>query len=661
MPSRPRTRPRRLAARCALLSGLAVLTACGSDATGPGGGIEGDGPITLVAPASVVAPHQVTTITVRGGRLTGDGYAGSLGALELLAGRVDDSTVALVVPGATPAGEQSLRLQIGGAEATATLRVGAAVTVVDAATYLLGVDSLFRGRIMAAFEAAEAFAATGSSAADPSAFSADRQLALTTLDQARVMFDELTPEEQREAANIVLASYGRAASGASSQALRAQMANAGENDLDPAVCRYRDYPRTVVETEYCAQLKQQKIGFWQTDTEKCAADAQKAAQKGIRPRIRNFLWQVVNGCHYASLSAWTAETWASIDFATLPEFDLAKQFEEFDPLAPFDVRASRMAGGVGVATLSRTAGSAATTMSATTAAAPLHFSPGTPTTLTPRVRFRAMTTSDVGKVPAATEQAQLLTALAASWQKLNGVLGTGLTQGPATMGDVIAAAPRQLQYPVSRLRLGAVSPSTVRGTASVVDGRWTLTFDADERVADTPFTFDVIYDGGKYGSDTMTVAAVLGGMPDRYTGTFDGAGIANSYDGDGTFACQWYYEIKGAAVTAVYGPAASADAPRTVTFTVKGTYKRDPMHGSAENPNCPAGTGSFDEVVTGTATGSSRSFDLADRTLLDWPTTHWKGGITMGAPYRLGAVVRLSGFGGVVYETTLDLGAAAGQ
>src|SRR5690606_14984428 len=133
------------------------------------------------------------------------------------------------------------------------------------------------------------------------------------------------------------------------------------------------------------------------------------------------------------------------------------------------------------------------------------------------------------------------------------------------------------------------------------------------------------YDGGKYGADTMTVVAVLGGVPTRYTGTFSGAGIANSYDGEGTFACQWYYAITGAAVSAVYGPAASPDADRSVTFTVTGRYQRVPMHGSAENPNCPAGTGSFTEVVTGTATGPSRAFELIERRLLDWPTTSWKG------------------------------------
>ena len=73
----------------------------------------------------------------------------------------------------------------------------------------------------------------------------------------------------------------------------------------------------------------------------------------------------------------------------------------------------------------------------------------------------------------------------------------------------------------------------------------------------------------RYGSivvtyrDFRTVDGLV--VPFEETGTFDGQGVANSYNADGTFACQWYYVISGAAVYLLFRPCRSSRPPRCTT------------------------------------------------------------------------------------------------
>src|SRR5690606_8294250 len=64
-----------------------------------------------------------------------------------------------------------------------------------------------------------------------------------------------------------------------------------------------------------------------------------------------------------------------------------------------------------------------------------------------------------------------------------------------------------LEYDRSSLRIGRVEPASVEVSDTVVNNQWLLTFNAAREVNVPPIatSFEVIYDGGEFGSDTTTV------------------------------------------------------------------------------------------------------------------------------------------------------------
>lgn len=141
---------------------------------------------------------------------------------------------------------------------------------------------------------------------------------------------------------------------------------------------------------------------------------------------------------------------------------------------------------------------------------PHRFTFGAPTAFKPAIAFRPMIASDIGRVPEATTKAALFRELFDAWTRINSILPAALRMAPVRLESITVASSRQLAYPAARLKLGTITPSTVTGTATVSGGEWTVKFDANDRTREIPFTFNVIYDGGRYGADTVAVSAILG-------------------------------------------------------------------------------------------------------------------------------------------------------
>lgn len=468
--------PRHRVAPLTLLAFLPLFAACGAgSATGSDGAVV----LTLVPAAAEVATHQVTTAIVRGVRLTAQSYSGTLGAASITAGRANDSTLAFAVP-ALPAGEHRISLTIGGPVATAMVRVAVTPDITDPVAYVNDVAALFIARIESTQQAVTR-AAGRAIPVDQAGFASDIAKAQAAIDSARIAFAAMTPAEQQEAAKLVRATFG---SGASGSLLR-QAPSAASVVPGPEYCE-APLLLTDEQTEVCSAAARQELAT--TEVSDCEAEAAEAASRGFSARNRNFLWQLFNGCHYASVAKFSADTWEAVQWPTMPDLDEA--FAE--------LRSPAAAWGPVASAVSTTAAQTA----------PIGFFPGSPREIEPTVRFRPMLASDIGKVPAATQTGLLLAGLLAKWNQLNSYLGGFLGQAPATLERVTSATPQVRRYATSRLRLGAVSPATVRGSAAITNGKWALTFDTDDRTQPTPFTFDVIYDAGTYGSDTARVSGV---------------------------------------------------------------------------------------------------------------------------------------------------------
>jgi hypothetical protein len=81
---------------------VAPLLAARGDATSS---VQG---ITPAPAKSDVATHEITTATVRGVGLTAETYAGSIGDAPIVAGRVNDSTLASPFAAGIAAAQQSV-------------------------------------------------------------------------------------------------------------------------------------------------------------------------------------------------------------------------------------------------------------------------------------------------------------------------------------------------------------------------------------------------------------------------------------------------------------------------------------------------------------------------------------------------------------------------
>ncbi len=459
----------------AILSVAVIVTAACGDATG-----SASRP-TLVARDASVATHEVATAVVRGTTLNAASYSGVLGATPITAERVNDSTVALLVP-SVPAGPHLLKLNIGNVAVEAMLQVTVTADVVNPDAYIAVVNSAIAAE-MTALDSSLALAASRPISIDLAAFAQDRAVAQASLDSARVAYAALTVADRQEVANILRATYGIEVGAATARLSRRFAFGSG-----PSYCRDRDLPLTDAEAQECSDAAAADLRTYEEDAVYCQAAAFNASLRSRREVIRTFLRHLVNGCHYSRLAHWSLSTWAVIQWPTMPNIDL---FGQFDPDASADVSDSPTAPNLAVA------------------ATPLVFQGIDFFSFPVRMQFRPMIAADVGKVVAATRLAGLLSDAADSWHELNSSLARRLGKAPPTLAQVTSAPLRVMAHTPDRVRLGAVQPQAIRWFWQRTATGLNLKFDADDRSRPIPFTFDVIYDAGSYGADTIRIPAVL--------------------------------------------------------------------------------------------------------------------------------------------------------
>jgi hypothetical protein len=448
-----------------------ATAACGAPTDGNGDRV------SLVPRDASVAQFDGAEVVVRGASLEHESYAAHLGSTPVTAGRSNDSTLAFVVPD-VPAGQHHLSVTIGTEPAEVTFSVVAAAPVADPVAYTRSVESAFESGL-AAVEAE--LAANASFGPDATTLAADFDLVRGSFAAARAEFDAMSPDEQREAAVILQTNYDLVATVAAG----GPSASIG---LAANLCDDPDLPLTVEEAEACESGYRVRLSrsidrfraLFRPAAWECEQDAERAARRGLRPRIRTFLLHIVNGCHYAQYSAWSYHSRMANAYPTTPEFaDSPNQLS-------------------------------AALWASTAATVPHRFTFGAPAAFTPAITFRPMIAADIGRVPEATTKAALIQELHDAWTRINTLLPAALRLAPVRLESVTSAPSRQLTYPAARLKLGAITPSTVTGAATASGREWTVKFDANDRTSEIPFTFDVIYDGGRYGTDTVRMSAILG-------------------------------------------------------------------------------------------------------------------------------------------------------
>ncbi len=469
---------------------VAVLTLAGCG----GGGVTGENRpavLTLIPVDASVTTQEVTSATISGARLTASSYNGAIGAVPLVAGRVNDSTVSFVVP-AVPAGSQTLSITIGGGVVQAAIQVTTVTPVGNPVTYVARIDSILNASISLTISAA-ANTSTATSA-DSAARAADLQKALAARAVAQASFAALSPADQQDVAQILSASLDIPQVSPRIISLPID-AIASARQID--ICQDKDIAKSAEEMRECQRKQLSTLEQIKEKAEDCRAEKAAAAAVGMRTSIRETLIQFVNFCHLARLAEFSANQWQAADFTVAPTFPTTLE-ELFTPITePFEDKDLRI-GAMGTDLSARVA----------SAAAPMPFSYGVTQKLLPRVRFRRLLASDVGRIPAATAASSLLNELASAWRALNTYSNGLLGRQPATLAANTAS--KALRYqPGNSLRLGRVQPQAIRWNWLATGTGIDLKFDIDDKSADMPFTYDLIYDGGTYGADTVTINAVL--------------------------------------------------------------------------------------------------------------------------------------------------------
>jgi uncharacterized membrane protein len=469
---------------------------------------------TLVPESSSLATYQYTTAIVRGIKLTNPSYTLSLGTATMLAEPVNDSTLAFVVP-AVAAGAQTLKLSTGKSTGATQVTVTETPAVADPQAFMTNFFSSF-GTELTATATTVARATSHGLPVNETGLQNDLATARTEQDSAKAQFAALSAEDQQEAANILQATYG--------STLFAIPPAAGGATLDNEVGEPLCFGGMADEhTAGCpGTVTQPKVAWWKKDTEACKTEMDEA--KGWKPTVKTFAWHAVNGCAASRLVKWASETYDSLKEKVIAKLDRFTSF--FDDIE--NIGNSPSGGGRG-----STAGG-----QSVWASNPVEFTNGVGRRVHPKMRFRPMIAADTATDTTVANIAHILDSAAVEWKALDSLFGNPVQVAPPTIRWLESVSDTVYDtYPPANIQLGAITPSSVTGTASLVDSALTVTFSAATRL-DVPFSFDLIYDGGLFGADTMHVSAVLT-RPKVYFATLGGDSTGAAALSDSAVVVGW--------------------------------------------------------------------------------------------------------------------------
>jgi probable HAF family extracellular repeat protein len=430
---------------------------------------------TVVPASTTVATFQFTTAVVRGIKLTNPTYNGSIGTTTFVAEPINDSTLAFVVP-VVVAGDHQLRISTAKSTGTAGLTVTVTPVVTNPVAFMTSFISSFQTELSAT-DLTITDAASSGLPVNETGLRNDIAKGRAEAQSATSEFSALSPADQQEVANILQATYG---STLFAPASAAAMSNSVD---DFNTCLNGPDPHYM---SGCSPITAKREFDWKEYATKC--EKKMAAAKGIRATLRKAIIHTVTLCHAARLSKWTGETWAALEIPKISDFD------------PFALLDKVLAPGSAAVPFA----AAPATYSGTA----LVFTNGVAKALYPTVKFRPMVGGDTVTLSAVAGIALLLETATRDWKTLDSLAGLPVSTAPPTLDMIQSASAKADSYPLTNLRLGAIAPSSVTGTSAIVGSEWRLTFSASGSF-DTPFTFDIIFDGGSFGVDTMRVAGLV--------------------------------------------------------------------------------------------------------------------------------------------------------
>lgn len=451
----------RRASLAALLAIVSVAASCG------GGESPTGAPPSLTLDIAGARPGEVISARVRGAVLPTVPVAGQLDTFAVRAARVDDSTLALVVPDVAP-GARQLRLTIGRAELAATLQVTASQLPADPVVFADTV--LDRAETeLAASAAALTSDATLAAGVDTAAFRRSRSALVAEMAAIREQLAALTPVERAEAAMLVAAnlpalrdamqgsvpSASRVASagatGAAAPALQDHddACTAGANCAAALTGFLRNFKRSAV-----------KLGIVLLGLDIASTVGGPGVKVGAR---------IMNALAVGSFLG--SQTTGIMEWFVKPM--IARIAEDFE---------SENVGGVEHGLGSASLGSA----SLVTLTSP--FTSDRPAAVPVMATYRSITSGDLGQ----SAFAALATAyeeMRATWNALAEWVPLFDLAAPA----IPASPPRTVRrgIPPTQLALGAIATPNVTATASASGELWLVTFSNPLQGTDRPVNFGV--------------------------------------------------------------------------------------------------------------------------------------------------------------------------
>jgi len=455
-----------------------LLTACdgggGGEPTGP------SGPLTLQPARPEYATFESARVTVRGASLTSSSYPGTLGGTSIRAQRTSDSTVVFQVP-ELAAGTHTLSMQIGRRSATAQLAVRATPPIENPVAYIAEVDSLFLDEVEELEDwYAQADPTLGYFFLDPESYAADLAMMRATLADLRADFRALSPADQRKVAMTVQAFRGIDATASAGRFARSASAD-DEEEYFPQ-CQFPEV-ETLEDMRRCQRQHRGKMINRAKSVEQCNIDFDASWEEGRYADAvgRNYIAYQCMKARMLKLKRDVAET----------------------------VRATVLGWFRG----ENTGNAGALALHKASVNAEVHpFVSGEPWPhFVPPVSFRNMHAEDIGRLAEATELGALMKEYQEGWDDLNEMFPRPFRQPPPWLHMLYQRNEVTLAFDPSMLSLGRIEPATVTGSAGIVDGEWALAFNGPHDPSDPtlPFSFELLFDNGELGADTLVVHATL--------------------------------------------------------------------------------------------------------------------------------------------------------
>lgn len=475
-----------------LLLALALATA--------GVGCGGDDPVaparpTMTLGATSAAPMSIVPATITGRALPTSGLRARVGADTAAVHRIDDSTLAILVPSAAAVGTHPVSIAAGADTLTASLQVTAAPSIADPAAYVTtALDGI--ATTMTALEAE--FAAADAALLDTAQLRGDIARARTLADSARRVFANATPAQRAEVAQFLAANaeiFGIGSGAAAAPAVR-------------SVVLLPDTP-VGQSSEGSIKCFNRETGAAMRTWEECGA-GQVIFGRLVRRQIAGLL---AGAAFAAALDLTGLGTVLGVVGGALIAREVVK----------LTVAIVKTAAQTTVAQFEDQLEFAAVRAQVTTAEPdPEYFVKDRGRALNVRATYRSLQASDASLAGLGTR----VTVMRGLESLLNRARSLLLMSPLATFVPTTARASITDVVPSQYLRLGSIT-SSVTGTATVADSGFVVRFSRSSVTADVPFSFELGYAAPELPAQEKDIPAMLIATP-RFIATSFATGMKGS-------------------------------------------------------------------------------------------------------------------------------------